>query len=186
METEVTRKLFTVDEFCRMGEAGIFGEEPRLELIEGEIIEMSPVGIRHVSCVNRASALFASRLAGKAMFSVQNPVVLSNDTMPQPDIVLAGPREDFYSNQRISPADTLLVLEVSDTTLRYDRKRKMPLYAKWGVPELWIENLENDVILIFRDPRPSGYANALTLHRGESIALVAFPEIHFTVDELLG
>ncbi len=186
METEVTRKLFTVDEFCRMGEAGIFGEEPRLELIEGEILEMSPVGIRHMSCVNRASALFAGRLAGRAMFSVQNPVLLSNDTMPQPDIVLAKPRENFYSDRRISPEDTLLVLEVSDTTLRYDRKRKMPLYAKWGVPELWIENLENDVVLVFRDPGLSGYANALTLRRGESISLVAFPQIRFTVDELLG
>ena len=186
METEVTRKLFTVDEFCRMGQIGIFGEESRLELIEGEILEMSAPGIRHVSCVNRASALFASRLASKAMFSVQNPVQLSNDTMPQPDIVLARPRDDFYSDRRISPADMLLVLEVSDTTLRYDRKRKMPLYAKWGVPELWIENLENDVVLVFRNPDPSGNANALTFHRGESIALAAFPEISFTVDELLG
>jgi Uma2 family endonuclease len=147
---------------------------------------MSAPGIRHVSCVNRASALFASRLAGKAMFSVQNPILLSNDTMPQPDIVLARPRENFYADRRISPADTLLVLEVSDSTLRYDRKRKMPLYAKWGVPELWIENLENDVILAFREPRPSGYENALSLHRGESIALTTFPDIAFTVDELLG
>jgi Uma2 family endonuclease len=186
METEVTRKLFTVDEFCRMGEAGIFGEESRLELIEGEILEMSAPGIRHVSCVNRASALFASRLAGKAMFSVQNPVLLSNDTMPQPDIVLARPRENFYSDRRITPADTVLVLEVSDTTLRYDRKRKMPLYAKWGVPELWIENLGNDVILVFRDPGPSGYATSITLHRGKSIALAEFPDVTFTVDELLG
>src|SRR5262245_32537193 len=123
METEVTKKLFTVDEFYRMGEAGIFGPEPRLELIEGEIIEMSPIGIRHMSCVNRATALFASRLAGKAMLSVQNAMLLSRYTMPQPDIVLARPREDFYSNQHIAPEDILLAIEVSDTTIGYDRNR---------------------------------------------------------------
>ena len=186
METEVTRKLFTVDEYYRMGEVGIFSEDARLELIEGEIIEMSPVGIRHVSCVNRANAFFASRLANKAMLSVQNPVLLSSDTMPQPDIILARPREDFYGSRRIVPADIFLVLEVSDTTLRYDRNRKMPLYAKWGVPELWIENLGNDAILVFRNPGPSGYSTALTLHRGESISLAEFPDTTFTVDELLG
>jgi len=186
METEVTRKLFTADEYYRMGEAGIFGEGARLELIEGEIIEMSPVGNRHIGCVNRANALFAVRLATRAVLSVQNPILLSSDTEPQPDIVLARPREDYYGGKRISPADTFLVLEVSDTTLRYDRKRKMPLYAKWGVPELWIENLESDVILVFRDPTPTGYANTLTLHRGESIAVAAFPDVAFTVDELLG
>jgi Uma2 family endonuclease len=186
MEAEVTRKLFTVDEYYRMGEAGIFSEDARLELIEGEILEMSPVGNRHIGCVNRATALFAARLATRAVVSVQNPILLSRYTEPQPDIVLARPREDYYGGKRISPADALLVLEVSDTTLRYDRKRKMPLYAKWGVPELWIENLENDVILVFRGPGPSGYATTLTLHRGESTALAAFPDVTFTVDELLG
>jgi Uma2 family endonuclease len=95
METEVAKKLFTVDEYLRMGEAGIFHPEARLELIEGEIIEMSPVGDRHVICVNRANALFAARLAGKVMVSVQNPVRLSRYTEPQPDILLAHWRDDF-------------------------------------------------------------------------------------------
>ena len=186
METEVTKKLFTVDEYCRMAEAGIFGPESRLELIEGEIIEMSPVGIRHISCVNRATELFASRLAGKMMLSVQNPVILSRYTMPQPDIVLARPREDFYSSKYIAPKDTFLAVEISDSTLRYDRNRKMPLYAKAGVPELWIENLQSDVILVYRDPGPTTYSTSLTLQRGESLTLAAFPEIAFRTDELLG
>ena len=186
METEVTKKLFTVDEYYRMGEAGIFGEEARLELIEGEIIEMSPVGSRHVACVNRATALFAARLAGKVMVSVQNPVLLSRYTEPQSDIVLARPRDDYYASERISPENTFLVVEVSDTTLRYDRNRKMPLYAKSGVSELWIENLQNDVILVYRDPGPKTYSTSLTVHRGESISLAAFPDVVFKVDELLG
>jgi len=134
METEVPKKLFTVDEYYRMGEAGIFGEEARLELIEGEIIDMSPVGTRHVGCVNRATGLFVTRFGDKAIVSIQNPVVLSRYTELQPDIVLARPRVDYYGNKIIAPEDTFLVIEISDTTLHYDRNRKMPLYAKSGVP----------------------------------------------------
>ena len=186
METEVAKKLFTVDEYYRMGEAGIFHPEARLELIEGEIIEMSPVGDRHIACVNRANALFTARLAGKVMVSVQNPVRLSRYTEPQPDILLARPRDDYYAGKRISPGDTLLVVEISDTTVRYDRNRKMPLYAKSGVPEVWIENLQEDVILVYRNPGPETFSTSLVFHRGESLSLTAFPEIVFKVDELLG
>ncbi len=168
METEVAKKLFTVDEYLRMGEAGIFDPEARLELIEGEIIEMSPRSERHIVCVNRATAIFSARLAGKAMVSVQNPVRLSR-----------------YS-KRLSAEHALLVIEISDTTIRYDRNRKMPLYAKAGVRELWIENLQDDVILVYRNPGVETFATSLTFKRGESLSLTAFPEIVFTVDELLG
>ena len=106
METEVTKKLFTVDEYYRMAEAGIFDEDSRVELIEGEIIEMSPLGNRHVACVNRANTLLASALAGRAIVSVQNPLRLSNYTEPQPDIVLLRPRSDYYRSKRLSPEDT--------------------------------------------------------------------------------
>ena len=95
-------------------------------------------------------------------------------------------RPDYYTSKRHSPEDTLLVIEVSDTTLRYDRNRKAPLYAKSGVTELWIENLEGDVILVFRDPGPDGYSTTLVVRRGESVSLLAFPDILFKVDELLG
>jgi Uma2 family endonuclease len=186
METEVAKKLFTVDEYLRMGEAGIFHPEARLELIEGEIIEMSPVGDRHVICVNRANALFSARLAGKVMVSVQNPVGLSRFTEPQPDILLAPWREDFYAGKRLSAEHALLVIEISDSTVRYDRNRKMPLYAKAGVRELWIENLQEDVILVYRNPGPETFATSLVFKRGESLSLTAFPEIAFAVDELLG
>ena len=186
MEVEINRKLFTVDEYYRMGEAGVFDPEARLELIEGEIIEMSPVGMHHMACVNRATALFGSRLVGKAMISVQNPVVLGRYTELQPDLLLAAPRDDFYATERIGAEHTMLAIEVSDSTLRYDRDRKMPLYAKAGVPELWIENLRNDVILVYRDPTPDGYRTALGLSRGEEIIIAAFPDVLFKVEDLLG
>ena len=186
MGTEVTKKLFTVDEYHRMGEVGIIDSDARVELLEGEIIEMSPVGYKHIYCVNRATALFFARLTGKVIVSVQNPVVLSQYTEPQPDILLARFRPDFYKDKRISSEDTVLAMEISDTTLRKDRDLKMPLYAKARVPELWIENLQKDVLLVFRDPGPKTYATSLTLHRGESISLTAFPDIVFKVEELLG
>ena len=186
MRTEITRKLFTVDEYHRMGEVGILHEDSRVELIEGEILQMSPVGTRHIYCVNRATALFATTLAGKAIVSIQNPVVLSRITEPQPDIVLVRFRDDFYKTKRMTPDDTLLVIEVSDTTLRYDRNRKMPLYAKSRVPEVWIEDLQGDVILVYRDPGPETYSTSLVFHRGDSISLLAFPDVSFKVDDLLG
>jgi len=186
MEIEVAKKLFTVDEYHRMGEAGIFHPEARLELIEGEVIEMSPVGDRHIVCVNRANALFSARLAGKAMVSVQNPVRLGRYTEPQPDILLAPWRDDFYASHRLSAKDALLVIEISDSTVRYDRNRKMPLYAKAGVRELWLENLQEDLILVYRDPQPESFATSLVFERGESLSMTAFPQISFTVDELLG
>jgi Uma2 family endonuclease len=186
MEIEVTKKLFTVDEFNRMAEVGIFGPKPRIELIEGEIIEMAPIGMRHMGCVNRATALLITRLGARAVISVQNAVVLSNYTEPQPDIVVAKPRDSYYGDKYIAPEDTFLVIEVSDTTVRYDRDRKMPLYAKAKVPEVWIENLQNDVVLVYRDPDPKGYKTALTLHRGEALTIAAFPEIQFKVEDFLG
>jgi Uma2 family endonuclease len=186
METEVTKKLFTVDEYHRMGETGILDPKARLELIEGEIIEMSAVGIRHIACVNRATALFAARLAGRGMVSIQNPLRLSRYTEPQPDVVLAKPRDNFYSDKFISWEDTLLAVEISDSMFSYDRDRKMPLYAKAGVPELWIENLRKDVILVFRDPTSNGYATSLAFERGESLYAAAFPDVTLKVEDLLG
>ena len=118
--------------------------------------------------------------------SVQNPVRLSRYTESQPDILLARPREDYYAGKRISPEDTFLVIEISDTTVRYDRNRKMPLYAKSGVPELWIENLQEDVILVYRNPDPETFSTSLVFHRGESVSFTFFPETVFKVDELLG
>ena len=186
MRTEVTKKLFTVDEYYKMAEAGILDQDLRLELIEGEIIEMSPIGARHASCVSRANKLFLSKLGDRIWLSPQNPIRLSNITEPQPDIVLLKPRPDFYGSKHPSGDDTYLVLEVSDTTLRYDRDRKGPLYAKAGVPEVWIEDLRSNKILVLRNPEKDRYLQSLTFQRGEQIVIAAFPEIAFQVDDLIG
>jgi Uma2 family endonuclease len=186
MRAEITKKLFTVAEYYRMAEVGILDPDARLELLEGDIVEMSPVGVRHVMCVNRANMLFARRLGDRAIVSVQNPVQLSEYTEPQPDIVLLRLRDDFYGEKKISWEDALLVVEVADTTIRRDRDVKLPLYAKAGVSELWIEDLHRDTIFVYRDPGPTSYSTALTLQRGESISVAAFPDIVFAAKDLIG
>ena len=186
MRPEVPKKQFTADEFLRMGEAGIFEPEARLELIEGEILEMSPIGKWHAACVNRAAERFITKLAGRATVSIQNSIRLSDTTVPQPDIAVLKRRDDFYKKKQVSWEDALLVIEVSDTTLRHDRNRKLPLYAKAQVLEVWIEVLKRHLMYIYRDSGPQGYRTALILRPGDKISPVAFPDVIFKVEDLLG
>jgi Uma2 family endonuclease len=187
METqEITRKLFTVDDVYAMFEAGILDQDARVELLEGEIFEVPAPGPRHVACVNRATMLLAPALSGRAIVSVQNPLRLNRRSEPLPDIVLVKHRADFYSSERFLPPDTLLVIEVSDSSLYHDLHRKLPLYAKAEVQEVWIEDVQAGIIHVYRDRDGMTYLTALTLRRGESISLAAFPDLILNVDDLLG
>jgi Uma2 family endonuclease len=186
MRMEATRKRFTVDEYYRMADAGILAPGDRVELIDGEIIQMSPIGTRHLGCVNATTEIFISVFKGRAVISGQNPVQLSDFTEPQPDIVLLKPRNDFYRGKHPEAADALLVVEVSETTLRYDRDLKLSYYAAAGVPEVWIEDLNGDRILVFRKPVDGIYQVRLVLGRDESISVEAFPDNAFTVSDFLG
>lgn len=186
MLTDVTKKLFTVDEFYRMADAGIFTEDDRVELIDGEIIQMSPIGVRHMGCVNRANTFFVESFGRKAVVSIQNTLRLTTYTEPLPDVVVLKPRADFYGSKKCTPEDVLLVVEVADTTLRYDRNVKVPRYAAAGILEVWIEDLKSDLLLVYRDPAEKIFKTAITLHRGDSISPLAFPEVTFKVEDLLG
>jgi Uma2 family endonuclease len=186
MATEAIKRFFTVDEYYRMADAGIIKYGDRLELIDGEIIEMSPIGVRHAGCVNWASQAFSAAFGRAAVVSVQNPLRLSNDTEPEPDIVVLKPREDAYRGKRSMAEDALLVVEVSDTTLAYDRDVKLPRYAAAGVREVWIEDLENDVLLVNLNPAGNSYRRSLVLKRNDSVAPEAFPGAIFRVSDLLG
>jgi Uma2 family endonuclease len=185
MQVETTKKLFTVRDYHCMAEAGIFGPEERVELIEGEILEMSPIGRRHVGCVNRANRLFITKAGDRVVVSIQNSLELSDYTEPEPDVVLLKPRADDYAAKTVSAEDVLLVIEVAQTTLNYDRSRKLPLYAAAGVPEVWIEDLKNDLLLVYRHPSAKTYSTSLVLRRGESISPLALPDVILSVDELL-
>ena len=186
MPTETTRKLFTVQNYYRMAEVGILTEQDRVELIEGEVVELSPKGKRHAMTVNRAGMLFARGIGDEAVVSIQNPAHLDDYNEPQPDVVLIRPREGFYGTGHPEPGDVLLLIEVAETSLRFDRKVKVPIYARSGIREVWIVDLNTDVIHIFRNLSEGGYSEITTKSRGESISLEAFPDFSIRVDELLG
>ena len=139
MAVELKRRLFTVEEFQRMAEAGILDEDERVELIEGEIVEMTPIGPPHASVVARINALFAARLGARVIVWPQNPFVLRPQTSQfQPDLALLRPRADFYSSRHPEPADALLVIEVMDSSVARDRRVKLPIYARARVEEVWL------------------------------------------------
>ena len=185
METEVTKRLFTVEEYYRMARAGIIREDDRVELIDGEIIEMSPIGRRHFVSVARATTLFIQAFGNRAVVSPGNPVRLSDWTEPQPDLVVFKPRPDFYAKKHPTPVDVLFVVEVADTTLRYDTKIKLPRYASAGIPEIWIADLQNSVLHVYRDAVGNTYDSVLAFREGESVSPLSFPDVTFQVAELL-
>ena len=185
MTAQPIRRPFTVAEYYRMAKAGILTEDDRVELIEGEIIEMPPIGGPHASCVIRLTELLVSGVRGAALVSVQNPLRLSDRSEPVPDVMLLRRRPDFYSSHP-TPADVLLLVEVSDTTLDYDQQVKLPLYSREGVPEVWLADLGGQVIRVHREPRPTGYRVTLTRRRGERLSPAAFPDLELAVDDILG
>lgn len=186
MAAPLARRRFTVEEFHRMVEAGVLGEDDRIELLDGEIVEMTPIGPRHAGGVNRLTRLFGARLRERVVVGVQNPVVLGPYWEPQPDLALLKARDDFYAHAHPGPEDVLLIVEVEETSLDVDRRVKVPAYARAGVAETWLLNLADDRLEVFRDPAPEGYRDVRRLGRGDRVALVALPEIEFAVEEILG
>jgi Uma2 family endonuclease len=156
----------TVEEYYRMAEVGLLAPDARVELIEGEIIDMAPIGDRHVAIVNSLARRLILAVEGHALASVQGSVRLSFRSEPQPDLAVLRLRDDEYRKGLPGPADILLIIEVSDTTLRYDRDVKSKFYARHCVPELWVVDLVHEQLLVFRDPRDGEYAEQLTVGAG--------------------
>lgn len=186
MEIQTTKKRFSVDEYYRMADAGIIAPQDRVELIDGEIIQMSPIGSRHSGCVNRLIHVFTAAFHEKAVVSPQHPLRLNPFTEPEPDLTLLKFRPDFYSAKTPEAGDALLVVEVSDSSLRYDRDVKLPRYAAAGIREVWIASLEDDLLLVHRELSDGEYRTRLTLGRGDSVQVSAFPGAIFEVRDLLG
>lgn len=181
---EGRRYRFTVDEFARMGEAGIFTEDDRVELIDGEILEMTPIGALHAAVVSRLTELLVTRLAGKAYVSVQNPIRLGDHTEPQPDLVVARRRDSLYTDRHPEARDIHLVIEVADPSLRYDKQEKVPRYGRAGVPETWLVDLDAREVTVYTDPGPGAYANRQVRHRGDDVVAAGMPEIRVSVDDV--
>lgn len=177
---------FTVDQYERMVEVGILDADARVELLDGEIVAMSPVGPPHASTVDRVNQLFVLRLVGLAIVRVQNPLRLEPRSEPEPDFVVLEPRPDFYASRHPTARDTLFVVEVCDSTLRLDLRVKMPIYASQGIAEAWVVDLAGERVLVHTNPDGGKYRHVHPVRRGEAITPVALPEVRFEVDEIFG
>lgn len=186
MTVQILRKKFTVGQYHQMIESGILSDRDRVELLQGEIIEMSPIGRQHAACVDRLNELLVRELVGRAIVRVQNPIQLSTRSEPQPDFAILQRRSDFYANGHPQPNEVFALIEVSDSTIEFDRTVKVPIYAKDSIAEVWIVDLNAEAVQIYRDPSAAGYQQLQTFRRGQSISFQAFTDIQFTVDQLLG
>ena len=177
---------FTADQFHRMGEAGVFHEGDRVELIDGQIVEMTPIGPRHAGCVKELAGLLYRATGGRVVLSVQDPLVLGTHQAPEPDVAVLERRPGGYRTRHPGPDDVLLVIEVADTSVEYDRSTKIPRYARAGVPEAWLVNLPAEVIEVYRGPVGGRYTGTNTVSRGATIQPLELPGVELTVDEILG
>jgi Uma2 family endonuclease len=186
MSVQPARHLFTVREYERMGEVGLFDEDDGVELIEGEIVEMAPIGSRHAACVDRLNRLLSAGAGDRAIVRVQSPVRLGERSEPQPDLALLRPRADFYAAAHPGPADVLLVVEVTDTSAAWDTEVKVPLYAAAGVPEAWVVDLPAGCVHVFSQPTPTGYRDARRAGPGDLVPVEDLPDLSVLVDNVLG
>ena len=183
---EIHRHRFTVEVFAHMGEAGIFAADDRVELIDGEIREMPPIGPPHAAIVDRLAELLLGHLAGKANVRIQNPIRLGGYTEPQPDLVVARRRMDYYAGRHPEAGDVLLVIEVSDSFLIYDQVEKAPRYATAGIPEVWLVDVSGETVTVHTAPGKDGYMEERLLRRGEEIASAAVAGLRLPVDAIFG
>lgn len=169
MALHIARRPFTVFEYDRMIEAGILQESDRVELIDGEILQMSPIGSRHAACVNRLNTLLIRHTGDTAIVSIQNPVRLNDYSEPEPHIAVLKPRDDFYVAAHPGVEDVLLVIEVAETSLEYDREVKIPRYAQAGIPEVWLLDLQHQLVIVHTQPTHATYQNIQIVRGAESI-----------------
>ena len=179
------KRGFSADDYQLLGRLGILDEDDRIELIEGEIVLMSPIGSRHAACVKMLNVEFRDNLGGQAIVSLQDPIRLGDDSEPQPDVALLRPRDDFYAGAHPGPDDILLLIEVADSSLNYDRRRTAETYAKHRIPEVWIANLADDWVERYRNPAEGEYADVRQFSRGERISPALLPDVELAVDDIL-
>jgi Uma2 family endonuclease len=179
------RHRLTVADYYRMGEAGILAPDARVELIDGEIIDMAPIGSPHVSAVLQLDYLMKEAVAEKALVLVQGPIVLGEYSAPQPDLAVLRQRADYYRSTLAGPADVLLVVEVAQSSLRFDRDDKIPLYARHGIPEVWLIDLKAKRFVRYRNPQQGAYMSVDQPDLGSPLEIAALPESRLDLSALL-
>ncbi len=175
---------FTIAQFQMMYERGVFAESDRCELINGEIIAMSPIGLQHAVSVGRFSKKLESKLSDRVIIWVQNPIDLAIKSQPQPDIVVLKYRDDFYEEALPTPADILLIIEVADSSLEYDRDVKAKLYSVAGIPQMWLFDVNTKMIMGFSQPSELGYKQIYRYEKGDRLSILAFDDVVFEWQEL--
>lgn len=186
MPTEATKMLFTVEDYYKIAEAGVLSERPRTELVEGEILEMSGMGVAHAMAIARSSRLFFRVYEGKAEVRVRLPLPLSRFSEFEPDLCLVRSERPAMETRHPQPSEVFLVMEIADSSLRYDRDMKLPIYATAGVTEVWISDLPNRKLHLFREPYGRIYKSALQLNATDSVSAIDFPEVVIPVSDLAG
>ena len=188
MAIQVSKRLFTVDEYERMAEAGILTGDERVELVEGEIVRMAAKGSRHSACVSRITDLFYRYARQSAIVRVQDPVRISSQSELEPDVALLRLKDDFYASEHPQASDIYLLVEVSDTTLSYDRGVKLALYAKAGIREVWIVSLPEETIEVYAHPEGDNYRETRAARRGDMIEVQSVPGLALavSVSDILG
>lgn len=180
----LSRRRFDVDDYHRMARAGILPEDDRVELLDGEIVRMTPIGSRHASCVERLCRMLMQRVGDRAWVRIQNPVRLGPYSEPEPDVALLRLRADDYALEHPAAEDTLLVIEIAESSLDIDRTIKLPLYAAAGIGEVWIVDLSTDRIELYRRPREGAYESRRAATSG-TVSPLAFPDLEIAIEEIV-
>ncbi len=180
-----TKHLTNLDEWRRLGEANIFPHGSRLELIDGEILDMAPIGFNHAGHVIRLINLFAPHIANKALINAQNPLQLGDLSEPEPDFMLLKPNTTSYTTRHPNADDVLLLIEIADSSLKFDQNQKLRLYALHNIPEYWLVNLNDVCLEVYRKPHGEVYAEKTTLYSGDSITLSQLTDISIRMADIL-
>jgi Uma2 family endonuclease len=186
MTTQLERMKFNVHSYEKMIDAGVFANIKRVELIEGELVKMPPIGDPHIGSVNRLDRKLNRSVGDEILVSVQNPIIIGDDNEPEPDIALLHFRDDYYSTAKARPEDVLLLIEVSDSTVGYDRDIKVPLYAQNGIPEVWLVNLPKKIVEVYCNPHKGKYRSVKKLGLNETVSPQLIPKLKLKVSEIIG
>ncbi len=186
MSHQFAKRWFSVGDYYQMAEVGILTEDDRVELIEGEVLEMSPIGSRHAACVKRLNTLLNQQVGHTAIVSVQDPIYIDDFSEPQPNVALLWPRADFYAEEHPRSSDVLLVIEVADTSVELDRNKKLPLYARTGISEMVIVVLPEEMIEMHAEPVDGRYQQVRVLRRGDDLESDTISHLKLSVDAILG
>ena len=182
----VLKGPFTVDDYYRLAERGILREDDRVELIDGQVVQMTPIGARHAGRVNYLTKTLVDLVGDDGIVAVQNPLTLGSRSQPQPDLLVATHHPEFYGKRLPPPADVLLLIEVADSSVDYDRDVKIPLYARAGIPEVWLVDLSGDGLEVYREPAAEGYRDVRRLRRGDAVTALRLPMVRLAVADVLG